>query len=92
AIVRRAHSLQKTRDAAPPAASMNGALLQRLGIVASAEVRLSQNEGSAVLKTVQDDRLPDHCVRVAAGHPLTAALGPMFGEITVERIAAEQVA
>ena len=28
------------------------------------------------------------CVRVAAGHPLTAALGPMFGALTIDVVAA----
>jgi hypothetical protein len=26
-------------------------------------------------------------IRVAAGHPLTAALGPMFGTLTIEVVA-----
>ena len=92
AIVRRAASLQKTRDAAPPVAAMNGALLKRVGAGAGEEVRLLQGEGSVVLKAAQDDKLPDNCVRVAAGHPRTASLGSMFGELTVERMAKAQVA
>ena len=32
-----------------------------------------------------DDRLADDVVRVAAAHGSTAALGPMFGPIRVER-------
>ena len=59
---------------------------------AGEEVRLLQGEGSVVLKAAQDDKLPDNCVRVAAGHPLTASLGSMFGELTVERMAKAQVA
>jgi NADH-quinone oxidoreductase subunit G len=35
----------------------------------------------------RDDRLPADCVRVAAAHALTAALGDMFGAVTLERIA-----
>ena len=27
-----------------------------------------------------DDRLPDECVRIAAGHATTAGVGPMFGQ------------
>ena len=92
AIVRRASSLQKTRDAARPVAGMNGALLQRLDVQAGDDVCLQMGEGSVVLKAVQDDNLPHNCLRVAAGHPLTAALGAMFGAITVERIAKEKVA
>ena len=54
--------------------------------------RLQQGDGSLVLKAAQDDKLPDNCVRVAAGHPLTAPLGSMFGELTFEKIAKAQVA
>jgi NADH-quinone oxidoreductase subunit G len=32
-----------------------------------------------------DAGLPDGCVRVAASHADTAALGPLFGPVTVER-------
>jgi NADH-quinone oxidoreductase subunit G len=92
AIVRRAASLQKTRDALPPVAAMNGALLQRIGVKGGDDVCVQQGDGSVVMKASQDDKLPDNCVRVAAGHPLTAMLGSMFGEMTVQRVVAEQVA
>jgi NADH-quinone oxidoreductase subunit G len=48
---------------------------------------LTQEQGSAVLAARRDDTLPQNCVRVACAHPLTADLGAMFGEITVERAA-----
>jgi hypothetical protein len=35
---------------------------------------------------VADAALPEDCVRVAAGHAATAALGAMFDTITVEAI------
>jgi hypothetical protein len=31
-------------------------------------------------------------VRIAAGHPSTASIGPMFGEVTLARVAAERAA
>ena len=37
-----------------------------------------------------DDGLPANCVRVAAGHPATAALGPAFGPISAAAAAAEE--
>ena len=92
AIVRRAASLQKTRDARPPVASMNGALMRRLGVEEGSEVVIRQGGGSAVLKAVRDDNLLNDCVRVAASHPLTTQLGPMFGEVNVERVAKVAVA
>ena len=61
-------------------------LMDKLGIGPGQSVRLKQGEGEAHLAAVQDDKLPANCVRVASAHPLTAALGGMFGEITVERL------
>jgi len=85
-IARRAESLQRTRDAAPPVAWMGGALMDRLGISAGDNVRFRQGEGEAQLIAARDDKLPAECVRVAAAHPLTVALGDMFGEIAVEKV------
>ncbi|HET6756972.1 MAG TPA: NADH-quinone oxidoreductase subunit NuoG [Burkholderiales bacterium] len=86
AIVRRSPPLQKTRDAGNPVATMRGSLMRNLGIEEGNTVRLRQNGGEAVAIARRDDRLPDNCVRVAAGHPLTSALGPMFGAISVQRV------
>jgi len=84
-IVRRAPSLQKTRDALAPRAWMAPATLQRLGIAAGDRVRVRQGEGEAVVEAGSDDSLPAGCVRLAAGHRLTAELGPMFAPVNVER-------
>ncbi len=92
ALVRRAPSLQKTRDARPPKAWMNAKLLQSLKVAAGQPVVVRQGTGEARLLAALDDRLPEGCVRVAAGHALTAALGPMFGALSIERASAEQAA
>ena len=47
--------------------------------------QVQQKRGSAKLACALDERLPDDCVRVAAGHPATANLGAMFGTVTVEK-------
>jgi NADH-quinone oxidoreductase subunit G len=86
-LVRRAAPLQKTRDARPPKAWMNAKLAARLGVTARDEVLVKQSAGQARLGVGVDDKLPDDCVRVAAAHASTAALGPMFGTVTVERAA-----
>ena len=86
-LVRRSVPLQKTRDARPPKAWMNGRLAARLGVTPKDEVLVKQNAGQARLGVALDDRLPDDCVRVAAAHRSTAALGPMFGTVTLERAA-----
>ncbi|MCX7185260.1 MAG: NADH-quinone oxidoreductase subunit NuoG [Nitrosospira sp.] len=85
-IVRRAESLQRTHDAAAPAAWMPGALLDRLGVQAGDTVKVKQGDGEVLLPAARDDKLPANCVRVASAHPLTMALGAMFGDITVEKL------
>ena len=91
-IVRRSAPLQKTKDAQPPKAWMNARLMARLGISKTNYVLVKSGSGSAKLVAALDERLPDECVRIAAGHASTAELGPMFGTVTLERIAAERAA
>jgi NADH-quinone oxidoreductase subunit G len=85
-IVRRAESLQLTRDATVPVAWMSGLLLEKLGVSVGDKVELKQGEGKACLQAACDDNLPSNCVRLVSAHPLTAALGDMFGEITVKKL------
>jgi NADH-quinone oxidoreductase subunit G len=91
-LVRRAHALQRTRDAQPPKAWMNAALLQRLGVAAGQPVLVRQGAGEARLVAALDERLPEGCVRVAAAHASTASLGAMFGELSLEKLAAVKAA
>jgi NADH-quinone oxidoreductase subunit G len=84
-IVRRAGSLQRTRDALPPRAWLGSALAGELGVKAGERVRVRQGEGTAVVEVGIDERLPAGCVRLAAAHRHTAGLGPMFGAISLER-------
>ena len=85
AIVRRAESLQKMADAAAPKAHLSSSLAQQLGVVAGDTVKVTQGNGSALLVAAVDAKLPANAVRVAAAHATTAALGSMFGSITVEK-------
>jgi NADH-quinone oxidoreductase subunit G len=84
-IVRRAGSLQRTRDALPPRAWLGPALAERLGVKAGERVRVRQGEGTAIVEVGVDARLPAGCVRLAAAHRHTAGLGPMFGAVSLER-------
>ena len=84
-IVRRASSLQLTADARELVAGIPPALWARLGLVEGDRVRITQGEGMAVLAARCDDTLAATAVRVAAGHAVTAALGAMFGTLTVEK-------
>ena len=91
-LARRSAPLQKTRDARMPRAWMNGKLLQTLGVAPGNSVLVKQGHGQVTLAAAQDDKLPDDCVRVAAGHPSTAGLGAMFGAVTLECVPAEKAA
>jgi NADH-quinone oxidoreductase subunit G len=84
-LARRSPALQKTADATVPTARMNAATLAQAGVADGAQVRVKQGQGEALLYSKADETVPAGCVRVAAAHALTAALGDMFGSITVER-------
>jgi NADH-quinone oxidoreductase subunit G len=84
-IVRRAGSLQRTRDALPPRAWLAPALAEQLGVKAGERIKVRQGEGAATVEVGIDARLPGGCVRLAAAHRHTAGLGPMFGTVTLER-------
>jgi NADH-quinone oxidoreductase subunit G len=86
-IVRRAGSLQKTRDAQAPVASLPGTLMERLRLKDGDRVRIIQGEGEAILDVTRDDRLPADCIRVPTAHALTASLGAAFGSVAAERTA-----
>jgi NADH-quinone oxidoreductase subunit G len=88
-LVRRSPPLQKTPDARPPKAWMNARLMHRLGVVAGEKVSVN---GTARLHVALDDKLPDDCVRIAAAHPSTADIGPMFGSVTLEKVAVGRAA
>jgi NADH-quinone oxidoreductase subunit G len=87
-LVRRSPPLQKTRDARAPRARMNGRLLQQLGISAGQPVLVNGVE----IGSVQDEGVADGCVRIAAAHASTAAMGPMFGTVTLEKAQVERAA
>jgi NADH-quinone oxidoreductase subunit G len=86
-LVRRAASLQRTRNARPPVVRANMATLARLQLADGDAARVRRGTGEAMLKVVADATVPDGCVRIAAAHPTTSMLGPMFGPIAVEALA-----
>jgi NADH-quinone oxidoreductase subunit G len=85
AIVRRSTSLQLTADAREPVAGLPTALWTQLGLADGAKVRVGQGSTSVLLPAQHDATLAATAVRVSAGHPATASLGPMFGALTVEK-------
>ncbi|MBV1774173.1 NADH-quinone oxidoreductase subunit NuoG [Burkholderiaceae bacterium DAT-1] len=82
ALVRRAPSLQATKDAAAPVVGVSASTAATLGLKDGQQVRVKQ-DGEVVLPLVIDTTLPEGVVRVAAGHPATAVLGAAFGNLTV---------
>ncbi len=85
-LVRRAPALQHTADAAAPEVGLPAALWRQLGLQAGARVLVEQGEASVVLPARRDDTLAEGCVRIAAGHASTAALGAMFGRVSIEKV------
>jgi len=84
-LVRRATSLQLSADARAPVATLPQGLWNELGLTADDKVRVAQGGAHAVLPARLDATLAATAVRVPAGHADTAALGPMFGAVTVEK-------
>ncbi len=84
-LVRRAEALQLTADARPPQASLPSGLWSSLGLSAGDSVRVTQGRAQLVIAACEDATLADGVVRVPAGHAGTAALGAMFGAISVEK-------
>src|SRR5262249_3467422 len=84
-IVRRAGSLQRTRDALPPRAWLAPSLAERLGVKQGERVKVRQGEGAATVEVGIDAKLPAGCVRLAAARRPTAGLGPRFGTVELER-------
>ncbi|MEW9897398.1 NADH-quinone oxidoreductase subunit NuoG [Chitinivorax sp. PXF-14] len=85
ALVRRAPSLQLTKDAATPVASLSSNDAERLGLKQGDRVKVKQGGVTAELALKVDAAQAEGTVLVPAAHPLTAGLGEMFGTIEVER-------
>ena len=85
ALVRRAPSLQNTADNPPPAAHLNPAAAEKLGLTDGAPVQVTLEAGRAQLPLVVDARVPDGCVLIPSGWPETAALGA-HGLATIARM------
>lgn len=86
ALVRRSAPLQLTADARQAAfAGISASLWEALGLESGGAVRVSQGEASAVLPARLEAGLAPSVVRLVAGHPATAHLGALFGELKVEK-------
>ena len=87
-LVRHAPSLQKTADARNAKRIwLAGDLAETLAIGNGMELRVTQAGNSVILTAAVDYGLAPGCVRIAAALSETAALGPMFGSISIENVA-----
>ena len=68
-----------------PMASLPAVLWSQLGLSSGDKVRVSQGAAMVVLGARLDTTLALRTVRVPAGHPHTAMLGAMFGEVRIEK-------
>jgi len=82
AIVRRAPALQHTADAAAPVVGVSTPLWGALRL--KGKVLVSAGETTALMEAREDKTLAEGAVRIPAGHPAMAALGPMFGPVRIE--------
>jgi NADH-quinone oxidoreductase subunit G len=87
AIVRRAPSLQLTRDAkSTNCVGIGEALLSKLNLKEGDRVTITQNGQSLEAKVQLMSGLADGVVRIASATALSAHLGSMFGEITLSKV------
>ena len=91
ALVRRAPSLQRTRDAAVPKLRLNGKAMAAAGLASGARVRVASDAGAIEVTCVLDETVADGCVRLATAHPSTAALGAI-GPVSLTQVAAAPAA
>lgn len=84
-IVRRAASLQKTKDAAPPQAYVSVGYAKQNGLAEGDQVTLRSQSNSIQLPVALMTGLPDDCIYVQAAHPQTVALGGLYETVDVER-------
>ncbi len=76
ATLRRAGALQKTADAPSAAIYINTRHAQQLGVRAGQTLGITQGGEQLTLPVALDERVPDACVLVYAGHPGAALLDP----------------
>jgi NADH-quinone oxidoreductase subunit G len=82
-IVRRAPALQLSADARPPVLGVPSELAAERGIGDGTRVRVGQGRASVLLEARIEPSLAANVLHVPAAHPLTVALGAMFGPLTL---------
>lgn len=87
-VVRRAASLQKTKDAGNAFVHFNNALANRfqLGLSSSNRVRVKSQEVTVDLPFIIDDKVPDNTIMIYTGILGAAILGAPYSVVEMERI------
>jgi NADH-quinone oxidoreductase subunit G len=84
-LVRRAGALQSTTDGTFRGVHINNRLARELGLGDGESAVVQQNGTRKHFAVVVDDKIPDGCAGLAAGVIETAALGPGFGAMSIEK-------
>ena len=84
-LLRRASSLQQTRDAIGAAARLNQAMAERNGLAQGDQVVVSQAGEQINLPVEIDGTVPDGCVRICAGLKGSERLAGQFGDLTLKK-------
>ena len=84
-VVRRAAPLQRTADAAFAGIEVGRALAKRLALEHGDRATVRQNAARFTAPVVVDSRVPEDTVRLPAGIPETAGLGPAIGPVVIEK-------
>ncbi|GMQ75519.1 MAG: NADH-quinone oxidoreductase subunit NuoG [Gammaproteobacteria bacterium] len=84
-LVRRATALQQTADGDFRGVHINRTLARELGLRDGENASVRQNGTRMTFAVVVDDKVPDRCAGLCAGIVETAALGPSFGPIDIEK-------
>jgi len=85
-LVRRAPSLQQTRDAITAGIYINPDQAELAGLAAGDTATVNQDGNLAKLPVVIDITIPNGAVRIPAGLPGTETLGTQFGKVTLEKV------
>ncbi len=86
AVVRRAAALQRTRDAKDAGlVGLASDAWERLGLEPGARVRVQQGDIAVELPARHDPALASGVVRIPTALSATAALGSLFGSVTVQK-------
>jgi len=87
ALVRRAASLQQTKDARDATlARVNASVADQAGAADGDTVAVVQGEGRAEMVLKIDAQVPDGCVWVPAAVQGSESLGDQFGEVSLEKV------